>query len=745
MARTRPTPPGRPPQTASVTSATRRTRSRTLLAVAGAAGLLAGAAWWFGARDGARDGAVVIVMIDTLRADRLPIHGYAPGRAPHLTALARDAVVFDRAYAHAPQTLPSHASLFTGVLPFEHKVRDNLGFTLSPGAVTLASLFRGAGFATAAFVSAYVLRPETGIGQGFETYDAQFPAMAADRSPAQVQRPGPQTMEAAERWLETRTSDRFFLFVHLYEPHKPYRPPERFADLAPYDGEVALADELTGRLIATLKRRGWYDAATLIVLSDHGEGLGDHIEEEHGLFLYDEVIRVPWVMKLPQQQSAGRRVAAPVQHIDLLPTLAARHGLSQAPAGLRGRNLTPLLTGAGTVAPQGIYAEALYPRYHFGWSELLSLTDERYRYIRAPREELYDLERDPGERVNIVQDRAQAAAALRSALDALVAGRNIDDPSAVSAEDRQRLAALGYVGTQTSSKDAARGTLADPKDKAPLLRAYRRAIEAIGEGRLDEGAQQLRRILDEDPAMVDVWSQYGEALSRLGRFAAAFDAYAQMIRLQPDEPNGALGAAAALLALDRLPDARAHAELAIKSAPSEAYQALALIDAAQGRAADAIANAERAARAEPGLPMVAFIRGTLDYNGHRYEPALQQLSEARREFARRSAQPRDLNFMIGDSLARLGRYPEAEPFLRDEVRLYPQHVRARASLAMLYQSMGRDADAARALDDLIRAVPSADAYATAASVWRMFGDTARAAALEAEQRKRFGAGRPVGQ
>lgn len=709
-------------------------------AVAGvilAAAVLAGIALFFVRGRDASNGAVVIISIDTLRADRLGIYGYPKARTPATTALAADATMFERAYAHAPQTLPSHASMFTGRLPFEHKVRDNLGFTLEPGTATLATLFRNAGFATAGFVSAFVLRRETGIDQGFDHYDATFPAASADRSPAQVQRSGADTVDAALAWLRGQSSPRVFLFVHLYEPHKPWRAPDRFADLDPYDGEVGFADELTGRVVSELKSRGWYDAATLIVIADHGEGLGDHIEEEHGLFLYDEVIRVPWVMKLPHHDRRGGRVSQPVQHIDLLPTLASMYGLRGVPAGLRGRDLSPLLRGDGTVPAQGIYAEAMYPRYHFGWSELLSLTDERYRYIKAPREELYDLERDPGERTNIVADRGQAAAALRSGLEALAAGRSIDAPSAVSDADRERLAALGYVGTQSGSGRPSQGNRADPKDKAVLLRDYRRGVEALGRGQLDEGARQLRKILDSDPDMVDVWSQYGGALSRAGRHEEAFAAYAQMIRLQPDEPNGPLGAAAALLALNRLPEARAHAELAIKAAPSQAHQAMALIDVAAGRDASALEQAALAAKAEPGLPFVPFVRGTIAYGAGRYAEAITSLVEARQQYAGRGAQPRDLYFMLGDSLARLERYQEAEPYLQQEVRLYPHHVRARAGLAMLYQSTGREADADRVLTTLVLEVPTREAYETASRVRRMFGQPARAAALDAEARERF--------
>jgi choline-sulfatase len=697
-------------------------------------GLGAVAFRWYSAATSA-PGPFVLVVIDTLRADRLPVYGYAAGRTPALSALASEAVVFDRAYAHAPQTLPSHASLFTGLLPFEHKVRDNLGFSLAAGTPTLAALFRAAGYRTAGFVSAYVLRPETGVGSGFDLYDATFPPTSADRSVAQVQRPGPQTLDAATKWLGTLASGQFFLFFHIYEPHKPYRPPSRFGDLAPYDGEVAFADDIVGSLFSALKSRGWYDNATIVVIADHGEGLGDHIEEEHGLFLYDEVIRVPWIVRLPRAQSAGRRVRDPVQHIDLLPTLAARAGLT-APSGLRGRDLSPVLLGTGMLMPQGVYAEALYPRYHFGWSELLSLTDDRYRYIKAPREELYDLERDPGERTNIAAERSQASTALRSALDALVAGRDIDAPSAVSAEDRQRLAALGYVGTQSSAASGARDARPDPKDKAPLLRTYRQAVELMSDGRLAEGTQLLQQILEEDPAMTDVWSQYAAALGRLGRYQDAFAAYARMIKLQPDEPNGALGAASMLLALNRPDDARAHAELAIARAPSPAHQALALIEASRGREAEALREAELAAAAEPGLPMPMFIRGTLAYNGQQYDRAVGFLADARKAYSQRSTQPRDLNFMLGDSLARLERYAEAEPYLREEVSLYPQHVRARAGLAMLYHAMGRPSDAERQLADLVRDVPSRDATDTAARVWRMFGQPDRAAAVEAGARAR---------
>ncbi len=595
--------------------------------------------WWI--RREPEPGALVIISIDTLRADRLPLYGHAQGKTPALDAFARDAVLFQHAYAHAPQTLPSHASIFTGLLPFEHGIRDNLGFTLAADKPTLPALLQQAGYRTGGFVSSYVLRSETGIGRGFEVYNAEFPETGGDRSPGQVQRPGEQTLAAATRWLDTLADPRFFLFFHIYEPHKPYAPPDRFASLDPYDGEVAYSDEIVGKLLQDLKRRNLYDAATIVVLSDHGEGLGDHGELEHGLFIYDESIRVPWIMKLPSNRSAGRKVTSPIQHIDLVPTMLRLANLEPI-AGVRGRDLGPALTNSGSIAPQGIYSEALYSRYHFGWSELLSLTDERYRFIKAPREELYDLERDPDERQNIVSERGQAAAAMRSALDGLVAGRAIDAPSAVSAEDRQRLAALGYVGTTSAPSTQPGTSLPDPKDMAPVLRRYREAVELLDAQKFADGADALGSVLKDNPGMTDVWLQYAGVLRKLGRDAEALHAYQQVVRLKPEEPSGLLGAASTLIALGRLDEARQHADLAVNRSPATAHETLAEIALARKDYAEAQRQANLAAQADPQLPLPVYVRGLIEYHQGRYAQAVPLLLQARNDWARRTIQTGDL-------------------------------------------------------------------------------------------------------
>ena len=716
----------------SRTSRTWRTRlAAAVLLFAAAAGV-----WW---KHAASRGphAFILISIDTLRADRLPAYGYAAGQTPRLTAFARESILFERAFAHAPQTLPSHASMFTGQLPFEHKVRDNLGFTLAPGAATMASMFQAGGFATGGFVSAYVLRPQTGVSQGFQKYDATLPPSAADRSPAEILRAGLDTLAATATWLRTVPDDRVFLFFHIYEPHAPYVPPAQFTQPDKYDGEVAFSDDIVGRLFDALRERGWYDSATIVVTSDHGEGLGDHQEREHGLFLYNETIRVPLLVRLPGARYGGTRSAEPVQHIDLLPTLAALAGLPP-PAHLRGRNLEPLFGSRGTIPAQGLYAEAMYPRYHFGWSDLALLTDGRYKFIKAPRPELYDLDRDPGERTNIIGDRGNAAAALQSGLASILSTRGVDAPSSVSAEDRSRLAALGYVGGQAPRLTGPSESLPDPKDKVGVLLMYREAVTLVGSGNVDEGLALLRKVLADSPDMIDVWLHAAGANVRLGRLADAYQAYREVIRRKPDESGALLGASAVLVAMNRSAEAKTYAELAIPHAPAAAHQALAILAVTERRAEDALEHADLAAKADPGLPLPAFVRGVLAHRAQRFSEAVPLLLQARDGYATRTSQPSDLNYFIGDSLARLERYRDAEPFFKEELRLYPQNVKAAAGLAMLYQVTGRPKDADGMIQAMLRTSPNPEAYARAAELYQMFGQPGRAAAVRAQARERFG-------
>jgi tetratricopeptide (TPR) repeat protein len=683
---------------------------------------------WFAGRQPVSGGPVILISIDTLRADHLPVYGYAGVRTPAIDALAKTSTLFEHAYTHAPQTLPAHTSILTGELPFQTGVRDNVGFTLKDGQWTLARALHDDGYATGGFVSAYVLRSATRINQGFDTYDDDLPAASSERSLGQVQRDGALTLAAAENWFDARKSDRVFMFVHFYEPHKPYAPPARFSQYAPYDGEIAYADELVGRLFDKLRAANLFDRATIVLLADHGEGLGDHGEQEHGMFLYQETTHIPLMVKLPGQRAA-RRVAEPVQHIDVAPTILALEGVAK-PADLRGRDLRPLIDGSGTVPETGIYAEALESRYHFGWSELYSLTDARYRLIRAPRDELYDLQTDPKEEASIATGRPQIHQAMRGALDQILAGAAITAPSAVSESDRQRLAALGYVGTGSgTSLTLAGDTLPDPKDKLAVLDAYQRAQTLAGDMKFDDAIRLYRQVLAGDPEMLDVWMQLAQADVRLGRSADAVDAYRHVIERDPKNGGSLIGAGSELLRAGKLDEAQKYGELAAGVAPALAHQLLAKIAVRKKDAAAARREATLTEQADPTIPMGDIVEGLLLYNDGRYAECLPHFAAAQKALAQRTVQMPDIDYYIGDSLARLERYPEAEKFLKAEVAVYPFNVRARASLAMLYRATGRDAESEQAIAELLRVSPEGEGPALARQLWTMFGEPQKAAAL----------------
>jgi len=700
--------------------------------------------WRYARASSPVSGPIIVISIDTLRADHLPAYGYGKVKTPAIDALAADSVVFERAYSHAPQTLPAHASLLSGRLPFETGVRDNVGFTIKDNERLLPQMLRDRGFTTGGVVSAYVLRKETGIARGFDFFDGEMPPSSPELSIGQVQRDGAESVAIAERWLQSIGTARAFLFLHLYEPHKPYAPPARFAQYAPYDGEIAYTDELVGRIVRYLKSHQLYDRSTIVLLSDHGEGLGDHGEQEHGLFVYDEAIHVPLVIKQEGNAGAGRRVADLVQHVDLVPTIL---DLVKAPGsgGFRGRSLKPLLEGTGRLAETPVYSEALYARYHFGWSELTALTDERYRYIKAPREELYDLRQDRDERANIAAERPQARQAMRGALEKVAAGAKIQTPGEVSAEARERLQALGYVGAQSEVTSEDSETLADPKDKREILERYREAVDFAGQRKWPQAIALLQQILRGDPGMADVWSQLAVFATRIDRYDLVVDAYKHFIELRPSEPTAYIGAAAALLKMRRLDEARDHAKLAAevardddKRSRASAHEMLAKIALARRDTDAARAEAALAREADETLPLPLYIEGRLLYDQGKFEQALPLFTQAIAELKKSGTlQITELHFYTADTLGRLERYPEAEAEFAAELKYFPHNIRARGGLAMLYQATGNPDAAAKTLADMLRATPTPESYALAARLYAMFGDRQRADEVRAEARRAF--------
>jgi len=720
----------------------RPVRFTVILFLAALGTALAAVGGWRYARASAPvTGPIVVISVDTLRADHLPAYGYAKVRTPAIDRLAADGVVFERAYSHAPETLPAHAALLSGHLPFETGVRDNIGFTVKPGERMLPQLLRERGYTTGGVVSAFVLRKETGIAQGFDFFDDHVPA-SPDVTMGEVERDGAASEAIAERWLTSIGSSRAFLFLHLNEPHQPYTPPPQFAEYLPYDGEIAYTDEIIGRFVGYLKSHQLYDQATIVLLSDHGEGLGDHGEQEHGLFLYDEAIHVPLIIKQEGNAGAGRRVGDIVQHIDLVPTML---DLVKAPdpGRLRGRSLKPLLDGAGGLPAVPVYSEALYARYHFGWSELTAITDGRYQYIKAPHEELYDLQRDPRERSNLAPQRAESRRALRNALERLQSGSTMHAPAPASADARERLQSLGFdVPLDPSAAPA--GGLPDPKDRRSIVETYREALHLARERKWMAAIGRLQQTLRDEPQLAGIWSQLAAYAERMDRHELAADAFLHYIALKPSDPDGYLGAAATYLKERRLEDARQYAQLAADMAAGDAnagataHELLARIALTRHDAETARIEAGLAGEADPSLPLPDYVEGRLLYDQGKYDEALPLLLDAAAAQQKKHGRPLlDLHYYAAETLGRLERYDEAEAHFKNEIEAFPLNQRARSGLALLYQASGRGEAAGETLDEMLRLVPTPDSYALAARVWTMFGNRQAADAVRAEARRLF--------
>jgi arylsulfatase A-like enzyme/Tfp pilus assembly protein PilF len=682
------------------------------------------------------DAPIVLISIDTLRADHLPLYGYKAGATPNLDAFGRESVVFEDLYSHCPLTLPAHASMFTGLLPPRHGVRDNLGFRLAPEHRTLAARFKAAGLRTGGAISAYVLRAATGIAQGFDFYDDRIEVEPGTESAGNLQRDGSTAVEALSRWIEGQGGARFFAFLHLYEPHTPYSPPERHrAHALAYDGDVAYADELVGRFLDGLKARGVYDRAVIAVTSDHGEGLKDHGEEEHGVFLYREAVHIPLILRLPRGARAGTRVAGIVAQADLAPTLLELAGVGAD--GMDGVSLRASLDG-GAPRAHPVYSETLYPRYHFGWSELFAVTEGRYRYVRAPRRELFDISGDPRETTNLAGDRASVAAAMDRWLEPQVAMGSAAKPQEVPSDVREKLQALGYVGgsaTPTSS-----GTRPDPKDRIGVYEDFKQGLSLRLAGRRAEAVEQLRGVVRDNPDMRDAWEMLGIILVEMGRKQEGIQAYDRTIALDPTraEPHLAL---AKLHVLDGHRElAIRHAEIAAAREPGKAYELLAEIMLDMARLDRAAEYARRSLEADSQRVMSYFALGLVAQKAGRYEEALAAFRQA--EAANRLQKGSvvlKLHASMADCLARLGREDEAEREFLAEVRAVPWSAEGRVGLAMLYRSQGRDAEARAALAEFVAAQPrpTAETYWTVVHTFSVLGDASAAREWAARARTKF--------
>lgn len=674
---------------------------------------------------------IVLISVDTLRSDRLPLYGYEGVETPHLEALRRDSILYRRAYSPMPLTLPAHATALTGLLPATHGVRDNSGyrFRVEDHPSFLPRQLEGLGYATGAAVSSFVLRGATGLAAGFDFYDDELPVGTATDLTG-VERAGEETLRSALDWLGSRDDARFFLFFHIYEPHTPYTAPPPFSTRYNdgYDAEVAYADELVGSLLERLRELGYYDDALIVFMSDHGEGLGDHGYDAHGILLYREALQVPLVIKLPGGSEAGKTVDQPAQLADIPATILDAIGRGDS---------APTTAGSSLLQPPPsdrlVIAETLFPRIHFGWSELASVIAHPYHLIQGPDPELYNLEEDPAELNNLLATERPTYTRLRRALESY--NLAYEPPVPEESETQAKLEALGYLSRAAAPTD---GPLLDPKSQLGVLEDLTEAALLNRNGDPAAAVLKIETILSAAAGTTDAWHLLGSAKMQLGDIEGAMAAYERAMELSNGSPQIALAASAAFVLAKRFDEARVHAEIAVTEY-EQARSVLALIALREGRLDEAEENAGRLVeRGTGGVSPIITLSETY-YEQNRTAEALAMSDRAIEAAGDDTTSPttRGMLLVRGKILARLERTLEARAAFETEIHRFPGNLDAYTHLAYLHAVEGRGGDLAQILRQMVETNDRPGAYVAAAQTLRTVGDERSAAALLRQSLQRW--------
>jgi arylsulfatase A-like enzyme/tetratricopeptide (TPR) repeat protein len=640
---------------------------------------------------------VILITIDTLRSDRVSCYG--PGRVetPVMDGFAREGVRFSNASSTVPFTLPAHTSILTGLYPPGHGVRENVGYTVDDELTTLAEALSTGGWSTAAFVSAFVLDSRWGIAQGFDRYFDDFDLSTFDEAPnlSAVQRSGDLTIAEAERWLDERNEAApFFLWLHLYDPHDPYTPPEPYLSRhpnRPYDGEVAYTDALLGGFRRSLEERGLLEDSLVVLTSDHGEGLGDHGESSHGFFIYDSTIHVPLIIRPPGGAAGGGVVDTAVSHVDLFPTILDVVGI-EPPQPVHGRSLLPLMKGQEAGWDREVYAESLYPLLHYGWAPLRSVRTDRHKLISAPRPEVYDLRVDPKETRDLSSGRPTLVTELEGHLSSL---RSTIDVGAVTAApspdlDPQTLAqlqALGYAAGQGGvdlAEEEARPRV-DPKDRIGVHRTVMRAQTQM---RNDPAAARraLLGVLEQDDVVLDAHQMLGQLAVMEREYDEALGHFRNALELEPEHRNSLKGMASAYKALGRAEEALVGYRRLLEVAGTDTGASLAIADIefARGNFDTAVETLRRAEAASEAPGLISNKMGEIRAEQGRSDEAMTLFEDA--------IGKNELYAVPYFNLAVLreerGEIREAIGLYETSIELAPHYFQAQFNLGLLVGRMG---------------------------------------------------------
>ncbi len=697
---------------------------------------------------------VILVSVDTLRADYLSCYGSEKASTPGFDRIAREGLLFENAASAAPTTLPAHASLLTGTSPFEHWVHDNVGFRLRQDLPTLASTLKARGYRTGGFVGSFVLDRKFGLARGFDVYSDETPE--TDRGLRE--RRGEKVLEDAVAWIGREDQAPFFAFLHFFDPHRPYDPPPPFAPTegnfdALYRGEVSYVDSLLQRLLAFLDARGLSESTVLVVTADHGESLGEHGEDTHGFFLYQSTLHVPLLIRAPGIRR-GHRASALVRTIDIAPTLLELLGV-EAPSSFEGVSFVSA-TGEVKTPDVEAHAETFVPRLHYGWSELRSLRRGNWKLILAPRSELYDVDSDPGEERNRIDEEETGARSLLEKLEELPGPENVQ-PESLDPGTLASLHALGYLGGSAPVPAPERSftELSDPKDKLAVYKELNE-LSAISDP-TPADIERLALVLEQEPRSTKALSMYGNFSLDLHRPQDARNAFGRLLEIQPESYDGHYGLGRALASLGENDAARGSFEKARALDPRSAqvYSRLSALEKSQGNLeaselwlrealrvvpsrllyqdlADLLLSSGRDAEVSrmadewngPGAEAAAaYTRGQLLVSRGKADEGLIELDRA----ARLAPEDDNIEQALANTLSGLGRFDEAMLHYEAILHRAPCYLGALTNLGAVHERQGDVDEGIRSYERAIGCDPEyANAYRNLGAALARKGDLRRA-------------------
>ena len=632
---------------------------------------------------------VILISVDTLRADRLGCYG-APGNpTPQIDSLASGGTVFSEVSAQTPLTLPSHASLFTSMLPPSMGINDN-GDRLAPKTPTLASVLKGKGYRTAAFVGAFVIDRRFGLGEGFDVYESPFQLrQEGGVDPGDIKRAGQDVIASATRWLDGNADGPFFLFVHLYDLHTPR------THGGSYESEVKQVDSVVGGFLQYLTRRGLYRKSVVVFTSDHGEGLGEHGESTHGYFLYQSTLRVPLLIHWPDgTRGVEARVNVPASLLDVAPTILDSAGIPSA-AGMQGHSLK------NPAAVTEVYSESHYASRHFGCAVLRSMRVGRYKYIEAPKPELFDLSMDPGEKSNIFEQNRRTAGALKERLSRLrrqtpgaTAVAQALTPEAVAA-----LRSLGYLSGGVANRSEGG---ADPKDRVADFERYGEALTEMNR-RPAKAMKDLEALSLKLPDVPDLRIAMGLGQQKQGRHAEAAATIRQALLLNPSNPLGHFNLAVSLFQLQQLSEAAKETQAALALAPwyTRAEELLANIRFAQKDYAGARSSFERLLATDPQSYIARYNLGVLAAGAKHWEEAEHHLNAS----LKINPNAAEAYNTLGGVYLQEGHTDKARGALERAIELKPDFAWAHYNLGMVFERERQVEEASRMYRQAVAADP----------------------------------------